>query len=117
MWGFAAARWGTPAVISLFLLCVGIGAGICFPAANNACIELMPERVATIVGLRGMFRSVGGVVSICLITSILHLSGSPATGFTITFLFYGTLLACGIPLAFLVPSGRLVEIASAPDEG
>jgi len=29
------------------------------PPSNNACIELMPEKVATITGLRGMFRTVG----------------------------------------------------------
>lgn len=66
----------------------------------------MPERVATIVGLRGMFRSVGGVMSICFVTSILHLSSGPVAGFRITFFSFGFLLAFGIPLAFLVPSGR-----------
>ena len=30
------------------------------PAANNACIELMPHRIAAITGVRGMFRQTGG---------------------------------------------------------
>jgi EmrB/QacA subfamily drug resistance transporter len=116
IWRIMGGRSGATETLAFLVLILGMGIGITNPAANNACIELMPKRVATIVGLRGMFRSVGGVVSICLITSILHLSGSPVTGFTITFLFYGTLLACGIPLAFLVPSGRLVDLASGSDE-
>ena len=59
----------------------GIGAGIANPASNNACIELMPEKVATITGLRGMFRTVGGALGISLITIILHLSSNLANGF------------------------------------
>ena len=106
LWGFAAARWGAPAVISLFLLCAGIGAGICFPASNNACIELMPDKVATIVGLRGMFRMVGAALGVSLITLALHLSPSVSTGFTITFLSCGLGLLCSLPLVFLVPAGR-----------
>ena len=116
IWRIMGGPSGATETLAFLVLILGMGIGITNPAANNACIELMPKRVATIVGLRGMFRSVGGVVSICLITSILHLSASAAQGFTITFLFYGLLLACGIPLAFLVPSGRLVDGASGPDE-
>jgi EmrB/QacA subfamily drug resistance transporter len=109
LWGFAAARWGTPAVISLFLLCVGIGAGICFPAANNACIELMPDKVATIVGLRGMFRMVGAALGVSFITFAIHLSPNVATGFTITFFLCGLGLLCSLPLVFLVPPGRALN--------
>ena len=66
LWGFAAARWGVAPVIGFCLLFAGLGAGIAFPAANNACIELMPEKVATIVGLRGMFRMVGAALGVSL---------------------------------------------------
>ena len=106
LWGFAAIRWGAPAVIAFLLLLAGIGAGICFPAMNNACIELMPDKVATIVGLRGMFRMVGAALGVSFITFILHLSPTVTTGFTITFLLCGLGLLCALPLVFLVPSGR-----------
>ncbi len=109
LWGFAAARWGTPAVISLLLLVAGIGAGIAFPATNNACIELMPDKVATIVGLRGMFRMVGAALGVSFFTFILHLSPNVATGFKITFVLSGLGLLCSLPLVFLVPSGRPFE--------
>jgi hypothetical protein len=39
----------------------GFGLGIAGPAANNAALELMPEKIAAITGMRGMFLLVEGV--------------------------------------------------------
>ncbi len=58
--GAAGMRWGTAGMLSFLILIAGIGMGIMFPATNNACIELMPDKVATIVGLRNTFRTIGG---------------------------------------------------------
>jgi hypothetical protein len=49
-------------------------------ASDHVFLELMPEKVAPITGLRGMFRSVGGAFGISLITIILHSSSTPAAG-------------------------------------
>ncbi len=76
------------------------------PAPNNACIELMPDKVATITGLRGMFRYVGGALGISLITIILHLSATPVLAFRATFIAFGLGLLATIPLVFLMPSGK-----------
>ncbi len=99
---------GRGVVEQLFFLILlsGIGAGITNPAANNACIELMPEKVATIMGLRGMFRTVGGALGISLITFILHLSPDRVNGFRLTFVGFGLLLLFSIPLVFLMPTGK-----------
>jgi MFS family permease len=99
-------RLGIVGTLSLLVLVSGLGAGIALPASNNACIDLMPDRVATIVGLRGMFRTVGGALGVSLITLILHLSSNPASGFNITFISFGLGLMCGIPLVFLMPAGK-----------
>ncbi len=104
-WEMIGIHSGIVATITLLVLMSGIGMGITLPAANNACIELMPERVATIAGLRGMFRTVGGALGVSLITLILHSSSSPVTGFNIAFVLFGLGLMCGIPLVFLMPSG------------
>jgi sugar phosphate permease len=77
-----------------------------FPAANNACIELMPEKVGTIVGLRNMFRNIGAALAISLVTSILHLSPDSASGFMIVFIAFGLMPLVSIPLLFLMPAGR-----------
>jgi MFS family permease len=97
---------GIAEILAILIMVTGIGIGIAFPASNNACIELMPEKVATITGLRGMFRSVGGAVGISLITIILHSSSSPANGFKTTFISFGLGLLFTIPLVFLMPTGK-----------
>jgi EmrB/QacA subfamily drug resistance transporter len=97
---------GVAELLAVLIMATGIGIGIALPASNNACIELMPEKVATITGLRGMFRSVGGAFGISLITIILHSSSTPAHGFRTTFLSFGLGLLLTIPLVFLMPTGK-----------
>ncbi|MGZ3568782.1 MAG: DHA2 family efflux MFS transporter permease subunit [Thermodesulfobacteriota bacterium] len=97
---------GVAELLAVLMMISGIGIGIALPASNNACIELMPERVATITGLRGMFRFLGGAFGISLITIILHLSSTRADGFKITFIAFGLGLLFSIPLVFLMPSGK-----------
>jgi EmrB/QacA subfamily drug resistance transporter len=106
LWKIMGIPWGVAGILGMLIMVTGIGIGILLPASNNACIELMPERVATITGLRGMFRSVGGVCGISLITLFLHLSSTPAVGFELTFFSFGLGLLTTIPLAFLMPSGK-----------
>ncbi len=97
---------GVAEILAALMMFTGIGIGIALPASNNACIELMPEKVATITGLRGMFRSVGGAFGISLITIILHSSSTPANGFGTTFISFGLGLLFTIPLTFLMPTGK-----------
>jgi EmrB/QacA subfamily drug resistance transporter len=99
-------HWGVMGSITFIVMVSGVGMGIIFPPSNNACIELMPEKVATITGLRGMFRSIGGALGISLITVILHLSATPTGGFRTTFVSFGLGLLFAIPLIFLMPSGK-----------
>jgi MFS family permease len=106
LWGVAGARWGIIKTLSLLLFLNGIGGGVVFPAANNACIELMPDKVDTIVGLRIMFRNVGAAIGVSLVTLILHLSSGPASGFTIVFISFGLAFLASVPLIFLMPAGR-----------
>jgi EmrB/QacA subfamily drug resistance transporter len=97
---------GKVAFLASLMLIAGIGVGMMMPPSNNACIELMPEKVATITGLRGMFRTVGGVLGISLITMILHLSSDPITGFRIAFTTFGLGMILGLPLILMTPDGR-----------
>jgi EmrB/QacA subfamily drug resistance transporter len=104
--GMVSSRLGVAETLSFLILLTGIGMGILFPAANNACIELMPQKVATIVGLRGMFRTIGGALGVSLITFVIHLAPGAASGFRISFTLFGCALLGSVPLAFLVPPGR-----------
>jgi len=102
----AGVHIGAAEILAVLVMGTGIGIGIALPASNNACIELMPEKVATITGLRGMFRSVGGAIGISLITIILHSSSTPAAGFRIVFIAFGLGLLFTLPLVFLMPTGK-----------
>jgi EmrB/QacA subfamily drug resistance transporter len=106
LWRMIGIHFEIAEILSFLVLVSGIGVGIALPASNNACIELMPEKVATITGLRGMFRAVGGVFGISIITIILHLSSTSANGFRITFVSFGLGLLFAIPLVFLMPTGK-----------
>jgi EmrB/QacA subfamily drug resistance transporter len=106
LWRMTGIRMGIPGTLSLLILLMGIGVGIANPAANNACIELMPEKVASIVGLRGMFRTVGGALGVALTTFIVQVSGNYPLGFMITFSSFGAGLLCALPLVFLMPGGK-----------
>ncbi|MFB3885407.1 MAG: DHA2 family efflux MFS transporter permease subunit [Thermodesulfobacteriota bacterium] len=106
LWRMMGIHIGAVEILSFLVLVSGIGMGITTPASNNACIELMPSKVATIVGLRGMFRTVGGPLGISIITIILHLSSNPIKGFRIAFTSFGLGLLFAIPLVFLMPTGK-----------
>ena len=100
---------GVIAAFSIIMLLNGTFAGMIFPSANNACIELMPDKVGTIVGLRNMFRNIGGALAISLITLIQHLSRDAYSGFMIVFIMFGIMPLVTVPLLFLMPAGRRVR--------
>lgn len=77
--------------------------GLPLDETGSARLPLHPKR--TIVGLRGMFRTIGGALGISTITLILHLSTNLARVFTIAFISFGVALLVAMPLAFLMPSG------------
>jgi len=101
----------TPLLFIILGLC-GIGHGICTPAANNACIELMPGKVATITGIRGMFRQLGGVLSITITSLLLEINQDMSRAFTIAFIGLSVLLLLSIPTIFVMPSSPNVKLST-----
>jgi EmrB/QacA subfamily drug resistance transporter len=93
-------------IVLLFLVLglAGLGQGILLPAANNACIDLMPQHVATITGIRLMFRGAGGVVGTVVASLALQTSGDIAHGFHIVFLGLAIVMLIAIPSIFAMPS-------------
>jgi MFS family permease len=100
--------FGSVALLYVIIAIIGIGAGLSAPASNNACIELMPQHVSTITGIRGMFRQIGGALSIAIATVILHLSPTMAQGFRIIFFGMAALLLGVLPAVFLMPASPKV---------
>jgi MFS family permease len=90
-------------LLSLIVMLGGIGMGMSNPAANNALLDLAPEKVAAAMGMRGMFRMTGGIFGTAVV--ILGLSYFPdqALGLQRIVLYFGILLLLLIPITFLIP--------------
>lgn len=87
-----------------FVVCVtGIAFGAAGPASNNAAIELAPERVAAISGLRGMFRSLGGAIGTAVIVLITSRADSTAEGLETAFLGLAGVTLFTIIFVFGIP--------------
>lgn len=95
-------------LLSVLVAITGLGVGIGGPAANNAAIDLMPEAVARITGLRGMFRTTGGVLGTATIVLILAHYQDQGKGLQDIFRALALLILLIIPPIFLIPdSARL----------
>jgi EmrB/QacA subfamily drug resistance transporter len=84
----------------------GLGMGLSIPASNNASLQLAPDQVAAIAGLRGMFRQSGAIMAVSITTTIVARSGDPGIAQAHIFLAFAVLLLLGTPLVFLVPDHR-----------
>ena len=102
----------TPAFVSPYVwlsigaTITGLGTGLSAPAANNASIELAPDDVGAITGLRGAARQGGAILGISLAASVAAHTGHEVAALTDAFFVLSALLVCMVPLVFLIPDGR-----------
>jgi EmrB/QacA subfamily drug resistance transporter len=89
--------------LGAILFLIGAGMGITAPAANNACIDLMPERVGIITGLRGTFRQSGSAISIAVTAVILESYSLGGQGFSIVYYGLAAILLVTSPIVFAMP--------------
>ncbi|MCC6179699.1 MAG: MFS transporter [Chloroflexi bacterium] len=93
-----------PIVPLLFMMSLsGFGMGMLIPAANNAGLDLLPQRAAVISGIRGLFNSTGGVIGTAIIVLWLELSPDKAAGMQAVFTALGVVILLTMPLVFLIP--------------
>ena len=83
----------------------GIGMGLSIPASNNASLQLAPDQISAIAGLRGMFRQSGGIVAFSPNGTRLATANS-GTAQAYSFVVFAAILLLMIPLTFLVPDHR-----------
>ena len=95
--------------LALLVMLMGAGIGITNPAANAAAIELAPDRLATIAGLRGMFRFMGGVLATPVIVLIVERSPTQGGGLELAFLLLGIATAALMLLGWRVPESQEYE--------
>jgi Na+/melibiose symporter-like transporter len=84
----------------------GLGMGVASPATNNASLQLAPEHVAAIAGLRGMFRQAGSITAVSVTTAILARSAHPGPTQGHIFAVFAVVMLCTLPLMRLVPEHR-----------
>lgn len=84
----------------------GIGMGVAVPASNNAGLQLAPDQIASIAGLRGMFRQSGSIISVSVMTAVAANSANPGIAQAHAFVVLSVLLLAALPLIFAVPDHR-----------
>lgn len=100
-------HWLSPYVwLSITTGVTGVGMGMSVPASNNATLQLAPEQVAAIAGLRGMFRQSGAIIGVSVTTAVLARSHDPGLAQAHVFLAFAVVLGCVLPLIRLVPDHR-----------
>jgi MFS family permease len=92
--------------LALAACLTGIGMGVALPAANNASLQLAPEHVAAVAGLRAMFRQCGQITAVSVTAAILARSSDPGITQACVFAVFGLMLVGLTPLIALVPEHR-----------
>jgi EmrB/QacA subfamily drug resistance transporter len=110
--GMFATSFGAPSGITPYLWLAlatavsGVGMGMALPAANNAILQLAPDQVAGISGMRGMFRQGGSIMAVSVATAILAGSTNPGATLGHVFIGFSCLLLIVLPLISKVPEHR-----------
>jgi EmrB/QacA subfamily drug resistance transporter len=96
--GISAYAW-----LAIAAAVTGLGMGLSVPASNNASLQLAPDQVAAIAGLRGMFRQSGAIIAVSVTTAIIARSSTPGLVQAHVFVVFAILLVLLLPLIRLVP--------------
>lgn len=100
---FLGIRFSDFAWMTLVATLVGVAYGLIGPPLNNVGIDRAPDRVASISGLRGTFRSVGGAVGVAFVVLVVSLSPDVPTGLEISFAFLGVIALSCLVLVRWIP--------------
>jgi EmrB/QacA subfamily drug resistance transporter len=84
----------------------GLGMGMSVPAANNASMQLAPEQIAAIAGLRGMFRQSGSITAVSVTTAVIARSPHPGVTQSWVLVVFAAILVLILLLVRLVPEHR-----------
>jgi EmrB/QacA subfamily drug resistance transporter len=92
--------------LSLGAAVSGLGMGMSVPASNNASMQLAPDQIAAIAGLRGMFRQSGAITAVSVTTAVIARSAHPGAMQSYVFVVFAAILVLTLPLVRLVPEHR-----------
>jgi MFS family permease len=104
-----APRWGLSPYVWLGVGTgiTGLGNGAANPASRNASLQLAPDEVAAISGLRSMFTYMGIIFGVSIVTAILNRSANPGLAQAhILWFVAGIILIVMVPLVLRVPEHK-----------
>jgi len=84
----------------------GIGFGLTAPASSNAAMQLVPDRLAAVAGIRSMFRQIGSISAVSVTATAIAVSSHPALTHAVIFAAFGLILLLALPLIAQVPDHR-----------
>ena len=96
--GFSSFVW-----LTVVLMFAGFSFGITNPSLSNASLDLAPDRIPSVAGLRGMFMSLGGTIGIAIIVLVTSRASSTAEGIELSFMGLAVMLAAITLLVFGIP--------------
>ncbi|MBN9790109.1 MFS transporter [Pseudonocardia sp. TMWB2A] len=85
---------------------LGLGTGLSGPAANNAGMHLVPDEVAAVSGLRIMFRQMGGIAAVSVLTAAVTAADDPGVAAGIAYGVLAVALAAVGLAAARIPNRR-----------
>ena len=81
----------------------GVGMGAALPATNVAVLSLARDDMASVAGLRAMFRQCGGIVGVAAASLIVVRSDDPRSALGWVFAAFAIITVVMTPLVFRVP--------------
>lgn len=102
----AGIRLSSFAWLTVLVALAGFAFGVMNPSLNNASLDLAPDRIPAVAGLRGMFMSLGGMVGVTLILLVAGRSQNPADGIQASFVGLAAVFALASVIAFGIPEMR-----------
>lgn len=81
----------------------GIFFGIANPSMNNAGIDLAPDRIASITGLRGMFMNLGGTIGIAFVVLIASRANNIGDGLDVAYTVLAAVLLLSLVVVRAIP--------------
>jgi EmrB/QacA subfamily drug resistance transporter len=96
--GVSAYTW-----LAIAAAITGVGMGAAMPASNVAVLSLAKDEMASVAGLRAMFRQCGGIVGVAVVSAVVARSANPGHALGHAFVVFAVVLVCLTPLVFRIP--------------
>ena len=100
------------------MITVGMGGfffGVASPAMSNAALDLAPDRIAAVAGLRGMFSSLGSAIGVAVIVLIASRATEVGVGLQTGFIVIAVMIMLSVVFVFGVPAAPAAIRAAKPE--